>query len=676
MPHNLKTSRLAAGSLLRKTFFGALLAAALSGSSAFAATIEKAGTGTSGLGTSGANVNWTGGTAPGTGDVALWDSVSTTGSQTLDAVTSWQGIQLTSATADILLGAGTGGTLVLGTSGIDTSAATVNLNIGAPLALVGSQTWNLNSSETTTVSAALTIGVAGNATASIVTMDTGTVSLTSTGTILPNTTTTNTTPYELILNGATFSDTGTFTVNGQRQENTNSGINMESGTATFNGLTLTESAGTNSNFANVTVTGGTLNASTITVTREGGSTKTFVGGLVVTGGIVNVAGSYYLGTVSYEGSTVQGGVQNVDTGATAGNGVYIDSGSGTSGGRGAQQNVTSGSLIVNSASTVGITLAGGVTATSSGALSVSGTGNVSTPILNFGNSTTTAGTANLTMTGGSLYVGSGGVVTAGTLTGTVFSVTNALIGANSDFTLKVPATLSGATFQAADFSGTAHNIAIAAALTSTTGLTKTGGGELSFNTTQTFTGTTAVNAGTLLVNSSFASTVNVGTGGTLGGNGTISAPVTVSGSFFPGNITDPVGGVLTVSNSAFTWNGNGGTAQFLLSNSSSTSDELAITGTGALDQGTGSVFEFNFDGTGNDLGGPTVYTLITFASTTFTSGPQFTYINLPAGLTGTFVLNPTNLQLDVAAAVPEPAMYGVVLGGMALVMSLRRRRSK
>lgn len=436
----MKTPILTAGlrncSGISRIFFATLLLTGLGGAGAFA-QVEKAGTGTSGLGTSG--VNWTSGTAPTNSQVALWDSVSTTGSQTLDAATSWGGIQLTSVSAPVLLGPGTGGTLTLGTSGIDTSTASSGLTISAPLTLVGTQSWTVGSSASVILGSTLTIGAAGNATASLVTIPEGSVSLSGAGVIDPDTSGTN--AYALIVEnaGTTFTTSAGFTVNGQSTSlGPTTGVFVESGaTANFNsGLTLTESAGANSNFANVTVTGGTLNASSISVVRQGGNQANYGAGLIVSGGVVNVTGNYAVGNVSYTGSTVNGGTVNVDTGATAGQGMFVGYGVGT-GGRGVTQYVSSGSIIVNSAATaIGITLNGGQTATASAALSINGTGNISTPILNFGNSTTTSGTASLVMTGGSLYIGSGGIVKNGSFSSYTFSGTNSIIGATAPFTTR------------------------------------------------------------------------------------------------------------------------------------------------------------------------------------------------------------------------------------------------
>jgi len=666
----LSTSRFRNRLSFSRIFFGTLLMVWLGGTGAFA-QIEKAGTGTSGLGTSGANANWTGGTAPTSGQVALWDSVSTTGSQTLDAVTSWGGIQLTSVSAPVLLGPGTGGTLTLGTSGIDTSTATSGLTISAPLTLIGSQSWTIGSSAPVSVGGTFTIGGAGNSTNSVVTLSSGTVSLSAAGSIIPD----NSTSFLdrlIISGGSTFTTTATFTVGGAASPL--GGMFLQSSTANFAALNL-PGTGNNNQFSNVTVTGTSLlNASSVTVTKGSGSSKDFQGGLLANGGTVNISGNDIVGTAGFGGSTVGGGTVNVDTGAGTNMGLFVNDGTGTTAGRGAQQIVSSGSLIVNSASLVGVTLSGSDTQTSEGDLFISGTGNVSTPVVNLGNSTTTAGTANVTMTGGTLYVGSGGIVKGGTPATTIFSVTSATVGANADFSSSVPMTISSATFQAADPSGTAHNITLSGALTSTTGLTKTGGGTLTFPNAEAFTGTVAVNAGTLAVNgSSFAAAASIASGATLAGTGTLNGTITLNGNLAPGS-----GGIgtLTVNSTTFTWNGSpGNDFNFDLGNSDSTSDQLAVTGTGTFTKGTGSTFEFNFGGTGNSLSGPTIYTLISFPSgnTNFLQ-TDFSYINLNAGLVGTFVLNATNLQLDVATVVPEPAVYGLAFGAVVMLAGWRRRR--
>ena len=69
------------------------------------------------------------------------------------------------------------------------------------------------------------------------------------------------------------------------------------------------------------------------------------------------------------------------------------------------------------------------------------------------------------------------------------------------------------------------------------GLTKNGSGTLELNAANTFTGATAINAGTLFVNGSLAagSALFVASGATLGGTGTINGAATVNGYLRPGN---------------------------------------------------------------------------------------------------------------------------------------------
>ena len=70
------------------------------------------------------------------------------------------------------------------------------------------------------------------------------------------------------------------------------------------------------------------------------------------------------------------------------------------------------------------------------------------------------------------------------------------------------------------------------------GLTKTGAGTLVLTATSTYTGPTAVNAGTLLVNGNIAasSVVTVAAGATLGGSGTVGAvSVQTGGKLAPGD---------------------------------------------------------------------------------------------------------------------------------------------
>jgi autotransporter-associated beta strand protein len=162
---------------------------------------------------------------------------------------------------------------------------------------------------------------------------------------------------------------------------------------------------------------------------------------------------------------------------------------------------------------------------------------------------TVGGNGFLIANGGSIFVGSGGIVQPNT-TGyaSTISLINGTLGAKADWASALPMQLNGVsyTFDAADALATAHNITLNSSLSGAGSMTKTGSGVLNLNGTNTYTGGTTVNAGTLLVNGSLATgPVSVTNAGTLGGTGVISGAVTVNagGTLAPGGF-----GMLAVVN--------------------------------------------------------------------------------------------------------------------------------
>jgi len=95
--------------------------------------------------------SWVGGTAPGAGDVAVWDAtVAANFSSLLGADLSWAGVRLADPAGTIAIQAGN--TLTLGASGVDMSAATTNLSFANALNLGSSQTWNVGAGAVLTAS--------------------------------------------------------------------------------------------------------------------------------------------------------------------------------------------------------------------------------------------------------------------------------------------------------------------------------------------------------------------------------------------------------------------------------------------------------------------------------------------------------------------------------------------
>ena len=122
---------------------------------AFAAPITKQTTGTDLT----AGASWVNGVAPASGDVATWDTGSLGAGLTLNSgAPSWLGIKVNAGATDPIA-IGSGGTLTLGTSGIDLSASAINATISSGLTLgAGNQLWNLKagSSRTLTVNGTFT----------------------------------------------------------------------------------------------------------------------------------------------------------------------------------------------------------------------------------------------------------------------------------------------------------------------------------------------------------------------------------------------------------------------------------------------------------------------------------------------------------------------------------------
>lgn len=208
--------------------------------------------------------------------------------------------------------------------------------------------------------------------------------------------------------------------------------------------------------------------------------------------------------------------------------------------------------------------------------------------------------------------------------------------------------------------------------TARVGVTKAGSGRWILSGTNTYTGGTQVNAGTLVLNGSTgvaAFTNQVASGATLAGTGTLSGPTTVSGILAPGGTAGSIG-TLSFNASTFVWNSGAAAASttdwVYDLGSANLSDRVSITGP-FTKAGVGTGYRFDFGGS-TELG---TFTLVDWTTTTTFQDSDFSYTNLGGGNTGSFAIQGNSL---VFTAVPEPsALAGFVLA-LAAAAAWRRLR--
>ena len=187
-------------------------------------------------------------------------------------------------------------------------------------------------------------------------------------------------------------------------------------------------------------------------------------------------------------------------------------------------------------------------------------------------------------------------------------------------------------------------------------------GTVIFSGTNSYTGSTSVDGGTLLINgnnSAATATIFVGSGGTLGGTGTVGANViTLNGTITGATATTT--GQLTLQGNLELNSGEGG-GTYLANLSGSLSDLLAITGSLIL----GADTTLNIVGSAD---GVTTYTLATFASR---SDVFQTVMGIPGGYS--LVYNAADIEL---VPIPEPSTWiggALALGAIAILLRRRRR---
>ena len=385
---------------------------------------------------------------------------------------------------------------------------------------------------------------------------------------------------QLVKNG-----TGTFTLSGINTyiggttldaglTNFNSGSALGTGNVTLNGgglqwatstttdissrLALQSGGGALDTNGNNVSFGSALPGGNSGLTKAGNGTltlsvaTTYSGNFTVTGGLINFNAASALGSGNV---TLNGGGLQWATSTTtdiSSQLATIGAGGGTLDTNG--NNVSFGTALP--VGTGGLTKAGNGTLTLSVASTYSGNFAVTGGLINF-NAASALGSGNVTLNGGGLQWA--------TATTTDISAQLAAVGAG------------GGTI---DTNG--NNVSFATGLSGTGGLTKTGTGNLTLDSTNTYAGATLVSGGTLQVGDAshagarLAGSATVGASGTLTGHGTVSGSVTNTA----GGTVAPGGSIGTLSISGSYTQGAGSTLQVELS--PSTGSELAVTGSATL----------------------------------------------------------------------------------------------